>query len=374
MRLFISSSEERAVEEAVARQNAARGGQSPFLRRLRLFAWRRLLRRKKGDSPLESAAGARRGTIASVALLCIAAASYGYIEYRARLLNADIAARESRADSDAEMQSLLDAKQQAQAGQRMFVLGNSLLLRGVQIEEVKKAFTPDIDVRRLVVVNTSYFDWLYATRKIFEEGGRPDVVVLVMSPRQFLASNVREDYFAHHLMRFQDAFSVASEMGLSNTAASSLAFANISQYYDLRARIRNQWLKKAIPNLGPMMDLITRQDNSLKDEFPETLAVERLRTLNKLSTQWKAKFVLVIPPSDGGRGDPAAAKLQTTGETAGVRVLLPIAAGSLAADRYLDGFHLNERGAQEFTARLIASLEEETVVRVAKKSPQMAAK
>jgi hypothetical protein len=335
-------------------------------------------RRKKGDSPLRDGplrgSPQRRGTIASAALLCIAVASYGYIEYRARLLNADIAARESRAESDAEMQAIFDVEPPAQATQRMFVLGNSLLLRGVQFEEVKKAFVPDFDVKRLVVVNTSYFDWLYATRKIFDEGARPDVVVLVMSPRQFLASNVREDYFAHHLMHFQDAFSVASEMGLSNTAASSLAFANLSQYYDLRARIRNQWLKKVIPNLGPMMDLITKQDGSLNEEFPQSLAVERLRALNDLSARWNAKFVLVIPPSDGGRGDPAAANLEAAGKSAGVRVLLPIAAGTLAANRYLDGFHLNDRGAKEFTAQLIASLENETAVRVAKKSPQMAAK
>jgi hypothetical protein len=330
------------------------------------LTWNTFSRRKKGGSPL-------RGTIASIAFLCIAAASYGYIEYRARLLNADIAARESRADSDAEMRALFDSQPRDQRSRTMFVLGNSLLLRGVQFEEVKSAFSPDFDARRLVVVNTSYFDWLYATRKIFDQGGRPDVVVLVMSPRQFLASNVREDYFAHHLMRFQDAFSVASEMGLSNTAASSLAFANLSQYYDLRARIRNQWLKKVIPNLGPMMDLITKQDGSRTEEFPQSLAVERLRALNDLAERRSARFVLVIPPSDGGRGDPAAAKLKAAGETTGVRVVLPIAAGTLAADRYLDGFHLNDRGAEEFTTRLIASLEKETAVRVARKSSQTAA-
>jgi lysophospholipase L1-like esterase len=108
-------------------------------------------------------------------------------------------------------------------------------------------------------------------------------------------------------------------------------------------------------------------------KLPRPLAIERLQALRDLAARWNSQFVLVIPPSDGGRGDPAAAELQAAGDAAGVPVLLPVAAGSLPADLYADGFHLNQRGAEAFTARLIDSLENETPICLARKSPRMAA-
>jgi hypothetical protein len=247
-----------------------------------------------------------------------------------------------------------------------------LLLRGLEFEKVQSSLSPDIDAKRMVVVNTSYFDWYYTLRKMFREGAKADVVVLVLNAKQFAAWNVREDYFARHLMPLRDIFSIAWNMRLSNTEASNLVFANLSQYYDLRAKIRNKQINKIFKNLGPLMAMITHEPPPVVKPIPESFAVERLQAMRDLVGQWNAKFILVLPPSDGGKGDINAAILQAAGKTAGVPVLVPVEAGSLGADHYMDGFHLNKLGAETFTPRFIASIEEEMGGRLAKKETRTA--
>lgn len=314
----------------------------------------------------------KRGTIASAAFVCLAVLCYCYIEYRARRLDSANAVLESREDSEEEYRTILEAGKRPADSARMLVLGNSLLLRGVQFEKVQNALSPDFDAKRLVVVNTSYFDWYYTMQQLFREGAKADVVVLVMNPKQFAAWNVREDYFAHHLMNLRDIFSIAWNMKLSNTEASNLVFANLSQYYDLRAKIRNKQIRKIFTNLGPLMRLITHEPPPTVKPIPESLAVERLRAMRDLAARWNAKFILVLPPSDGGKGDINAAILLAAGKAAGVPVLAPVEAGSLGADYYLDGFHLNTRGAETFTPQFVASLQKETAVYLAKKESRTA--
>ena len=252
------------------------------------------------------------------------------------------------------------------------MVGNSLLLRGVEFDKVRSSLAPSIDAKRLVVVNTSYFDWYYTMLRMFREGAKADVVVLVLSPKQFAACNVREDYFAHHLMELRDIFAIARDLQLSNTEASSLAFANLSQYYDLRAKIRQKQIKKIFTDLGPLMAMITREPPPSLTLIPEQTAVERLRALRELAALWNAKFILVIPPSDGGKGDPNASVIQAAGLAADVSVLVPVAPGSFAADHYMDGFHLNKLGAEIFTPRLIASLQREMAIYTAQKESRTA--
>jgi hypothetical protein len=310
--------------------------------------------------------------MASAAFLCLAVLCYAYIEYKARRLDVANGVIESREDSEAEYRAIIDSGKQPTASTRMLVLGNSLLLRGVQFDDVRNSLAPSIDAKRLVVVNTSYFDWYYTMLRMFREGAKADIVALALNPKQFAAWNVREDYFARHLMKLRDIFAIARDLRLSNTEASNLAFANFSQYYDLRTKIRNKQIYKIFRNLRPLMLLITYEPPPPLKLMNESFAVERLRAMRDLAGKWNAKFVLIIPPSDGGKGDPNAAVIESAGKIAGVPVLVPVAPGSLGANCYLDGFHLNKRGAETFTPQLIASLQKETAIYTAQKAPQVA--
>ena len=86
------------------------------------------------------------------------------------------------------------------------MLGNSLLNAGIRFDEAHALLLPEIDARRLMVFDTTYYDWYYGIRRLYAEGVRPDVVILVLTPRQLTISKIRGNYFAYHLMRMADVF------------------------------------------------------------------------------------------------------------------------------------------------------------------------
>src|SRR4051794_9446050 len=58
-----------------------------------------------------------------------------------------------------EYQSVREVGTSSFAGQRVIVLGNSLLKAGIRFDEVRRGLSPESDARRLVVLDTTYYDW-----------------------------------------------------------------------------------------------------------------------------------------------------------------------------------------------------------------------
>lgn len=246
------------------------------------------------------------------------------------------------------------------AGLQVIVLGNSLLEFGIRFDEARRLLSPEIDARRWVVHDTTYFDWYYGLRRLFAEGCRPDVVVLVLTPGQLGRSKIRGNYFGYHLMRMADLFSIANDLGLSNTETSSLAFANMSAYFGLGAEVRKWFAGSVTPDLPQLTNLMIGERTSPSVEGPvESICLQRLRALGQLTTQHGAGFVLVIPPGSGNRSQVESAAARKAGASAGVSVLEPVPANSLPSDYYVDGFHLNSRGAEIFTRAFVEAIRKE---------------
>src|SRR5262245_24902097 len=63
----------------------------------------------------------------------------------------------------------------------VLIAGNSLLLAAVEFERVQAAFSDELELRRFVVEQTAYYDWRYGLRRLFKDGARPRVVVLMLN-------------------------------------------------------------------------------------------------------------------------------------------------------------------------------------------------
>jgi hypothetical protein len=238
------------------------------------------------------------------------------------------------------------------------VIGNSLLLFGVSFDELHHALLPCADVRRFVVENTDFHDWYYGLRRLFRAGARPNVVVVTLTPRQLVASTIRGDYFAYWLMNLSDCAAVARDARLTNTQASSLAFANVSAFFGLRQEIRKVLAEKIFPDLPALMQILTRRVGRPMDEdILYSTAQDRFGALRAMAREYDAEVLLVIPPTLGSSG-PSQIVLRA-GQVAGVKVLVPVDSESLTADFYSDGFHLNEKGASVFTKQLADALRHE---------------
>src|SRR4051812_2167265 len=238
----------------------------------------------------------------------------------------------------------------------VLVVGNSLLLEGVQFEQLRDALASHWHARRLVVENTVYFDWYYGLKRLFAEGARPDVVVLVLSTRHWTRSDFRGDYTAYYMMNTRDVLPAAHDLGLGATATSDLLVANLSKFRGARAEIRNFVLGHLVPDLGQLMGFSRQVDPTpLVDDEVEQVVRERLQRVKALTDANNARLVLLLPPllevPDGATGFLRAS------EAIGVPALRPVPSGAFRRKLYRDGFHLNPTGASMFTARLVPDLQ-----------------
>ncbi len=237
----------------------------------------------------------------------------------------------------------------------VLTVGNSLMQKGINFHLLNEALQPEYKVSRYVVEDTRYLDWYYGLRRLFREGARPKVVILVLNARQLLAPNIEGDGFAALLMDSRDLLSVKRNIGFDNTVTSNLLAANLSRFYGIRTDLHKLVLVHLLPEFPELAATLRPANPPLAaDEEIEKEAGERLRTISALCAQYGSQFIFVVPPSTAARD--GSAPIQRAGRRSGIPVLVPIQPQELSLNLYSDGFHLNYRGALVFTQALSSSL------------------
>jgi hypothetical protein len=233
----------------------------------------------------------------------------------------------------------------------VLIVGNSLLLDGVDISALDERLRPKYRVTRFVVENTSYLDWYYGLRRLFREGARPKIVILVFSARHLLDQSICGDSCAYLLVDWRDILSVKHDTVSDNTTTSNLLFATVSGFYGFRAELRKWVLLHLMPDFPGFAAKLRSKSTPLQpDEEIEKGAMSRLSQLSSLCQKYGAQLILVMPPSNAPRDGSAA--VQRAGNRLGVPVLVPFKPQQLPSQLYSDGYHLNPRGAQIFTEAL----------------------
>jgi hypothetical protein len=238
-------------------------------------------------------------------------------------------------------------------------VGNSLLDEDVRFDRLQDAIAPRWDARRFVVEQTWYYDWYYGLRRLFREGARPDIVVVMLSTRQWVKTEIRGDYSSYYLISTRDLMSAARDLNLNATQSASLAFANVSKFWGARAEMRNFVLGHVMGGLGQLMNFSSVADPTpIVDDTVAQAATDRIARLNALVSSYGGRLVIVVPViaevQDGSAGLMRAAR------TLHVSALRPVRSGTFGLNLYRDaGFHLNPEGAAAFTEQLIPSLRRE---------------
>jgi hypothetical protein len=235
-------------------------------------------------------------------------------------------------------------------------IGNSLFERGIDIP-LMRGELPVYNVTRFVVSDTSYLDWYYGLRRIFNEGARPQTVVIGLSASQLLAHRIEGDLSANVLIRTADVSEVGHDLLLNNTALSNLYCANLSAFYGSSTQFRKWLLGKMLPDIDSLGKALRPASRPLPEESAVAVeAARRLKAMNELCLRNGAKLIFVIPPTIESSSDSAVETIEKSGKGAGVVVLVPVRPGKMPPEFFSDGFHLNEPGAVRFTALLAAEL------------------
>jgi len=244
----------------------------------------------------------------------------------------------------------------------VLMVGNSLLLHGVQLDRLREMTSSRMRVYPIFLEATGYYDWLYALHGLFLRGARPRVVVLGVGVNYFLENGVRQDYAPMLFFNTRDTLAVASDLQLDRTATSNLLLAHSSTFWDTRSAIRTQVLNHMVPHLENLFSLVNQRPAVPEGrEFAE-ISIPRLQRLRELCEANGARLILLVPPTLAS--EDAVSRMAAAAQAAGVEVSVPVDPAALSAKFYQpDGMHLNPDGAMIFTSALAKDLPEKVKAR-----------
>jgi|HubBroStandDraft_1064217.scaffolds.fasta_scaffold18209_3 hypothetical protein len=233
----------------------------------------------------------------------------------------------------------------------VLVVGNSLLVHGVEPDQLHQEMAPKYYSAVLGIENTQYLDWYFGLRRLFAEGSRPATLVLCLTARQLTSHGINGEYFAHYMMQERDIVAVKREAQLDNTMASNLFFANWSAWLGSRSMIRNWLLGELMPSVEKLTAYLPEKAPPLPpDEVVTQQSLARLHEIQELCRNNGARFIFVFPPVRGG--NDLQENLRSAAASSGIVVLVPVRGGEMPASYFSDGFHLNTQGAAIFTEKL----------------------
>jgi len=251
----------------------------------------------------------------------------------------------------------------SKAGEPVSVLmvGNSLLLDGVDVPRLQALTSGRMRIYPIFLEFTTYYDWLYALRRLFRQGARPQFVVVGLGPDSVIEDTVRTEYSPILLFDADDVLQVSSDLRLDRTATMNLLLAHWSTFWDMRTVVRAQILRRIVPNAEDLFEVVRRKRPVTPAPDAEPMATSRLRILRGLVERYGARLILLIPPptSDSGvrQTTRAASKV-------GVDTLVPIDPETLSPSLYQpDAIHLNSQGATRFTSALGENLPKRIITR-----------
>ena len=236
----------------------------------------------------------------------------------------------------------------------LLMVGNSLLLEGVNFKDLHNALAPEVRAYRYLIIQTGFYDWYYGLDRLFKQGIRPQYVVLGLSPRQLVQSNIRGDYTAHYLFDLPGILDYSRREHFTLTQTSTLAFANVSALYATRSETRTTLMERLLPAYGTALQNLASGSNPAPT--PQQIAqsgAEHLKLLKDLCAAYGAKAIFVLPPTM----NPMDNEVREAGREAGITVLAP--AYFLSADRSQfgpDAVHLHKLSRPVFTEELAQDL------------------
>jgi hypothetical protein len=232
----------------------------------------------------------------------------------------------------------------------VLLVGNSLLLEGVQADALRDNLSAKYAVSRLAIEQTHYLDWYFGLRRLLEEGSRPSVIILTLATDQLASRFTLGESFAHRQMSALDFPLAVREAKLDKTTASTYFFAHWSNWLADKGFIRQDVLILLMPNFRALAGRIA--DHGPHVYEPTVLlgmAKQRLPELHDLAQTYGVKIVLLVPPT---LHQDYSQEVQVLGDKVGVPVWVLSPPGEFPRDLFLDGFHLNLRGSEIFTTRL----------------------
>ena len=219
----------------------------------------------------------------TIALLCTVVALLALVE-AVSVLGFDRISKVQRRELS-ERQTLLGVRDpKASDDPHIAVLGNSLMLEGVDISLLRAKIGPSHGPVPYFVLATNYYDWYFGLKRLFAEGMRPKYVLLGLSPNQLAAPGIKGDYSSRYLFQQSDLIDVVRDTHMDATSASGFLLAHYSESYSTREITRGFIMSRVFPGVGELLHnrLGTSHEPEIKEAVLQPLAAGRLTALDQL--------------------------------------------------------------------------------------------
>ena len=230
----------------------------------------------------------------------------------------------------------------------MLIVGNSTLRHGISVQDLNGLVQPDLDVHVFAVDATMYEDWRIGLERLFRKGAHPNFVILMLPPGAMAGSAPPPDVAARYLLGPHEILMLRKIEGIGPTLLSNIFFAHYSAFFGRRTGLR-LGIKRAFL---PHFETFARRYMILHLKPDYSAVPSRLREFGTLCRQYGVNCLYVIPPTDSQDDSLATPRLLQAGESAGINGAAPVAGTELGEDKYIDGYHLNDKGQKIFTAAL----------------------
>jgi hypothetical protein len=240
--------------------------------------------------------------------------------------------------------------------QQVLFAGNSLIYEDLSQSELQQSLDPRFLVHTAGVPGSTYYDWKYGLRALFNRGSQPDVVVFGISPSQFLRQPATTPLPVSLLWNTREIIEYQREQRLDLTQFSELLLEHYSTFYSLRNTIRI-YVRKFISGYEPMVnDWSGAGLGHAVKAGPETRAIysDRLAALDA-ECGTHTRLVLMISPTHQLQDETLEPDLDAAAENLGIAVIEPVAQREWPLTKYQeDQYHLTPPAAAEFS-RLVAT-------------------
>lgn len=296
----------------------------------------------KSGHPVE--AGLRH----AVAFLALTALLLVAVEAGARLVVHRISRIEGRVA--AEYKAALRVHSSGRPPRQILLVGNSLLEESVPASLLLPDWLQGWQATRFPIEQTSTLDWTYGLPRLSQDGCRPDVYGLVMSPDYLSITFSRGEYAAFYLLQTLDLLDISSQLQLHPTRMASVGLGIYSKFFALRTDIRKVLLGRALPGMSALATLLAGhgKEQQLDQEEYYRQALPRLQALRTGAARTGSGLVLIVHPPPANVTVDGTAAILRAARDAGIEAVAPAEGTRFSESDFRDSHHLNEAGARKF--------------------------
>ena len=253
------------------------------------------------------------------------------------------------------IQDALHIRHQDNSTQVLFA-GNSLIHEGIDKAALQQSVGKYWIVHISGIPGSTFYDWQYGLRSLFQRGSRPQIVVFAISPSQILRGPATTALPVARLWTSSAIIRYSHDYKINLTEVSNMVLEHFSTFFYFRDTVRI-YIRKFIPGYVTLAnDWLTTPPAAFVPATEGDGAANafraKLSALQSICAAHGAKLVFLVVPTHKADDNSLDPLLKSAAGQLDIPVIEPVGEREWPLDHYReDGYHLTPQAAIIFSHR-----------------------